>query len=308
MKIEKNKIVFFSVVAIVIIFIVAYTTLILMKDEQAMEHLDQPLVPELKEDKVNYTSKLDALNDLKEVHQTDPPSIYSEQLLDSLGAFDPVQEEDDQQRVADSIYSYGSMNYKIEDWGEGYEEETYLPDLDSLENRPLEQATTTDDFSIAHREFFRVTKRDQVLPEAAERTDTLIAARVHGNQVVRVNDRLELILSQTALINGKRYSENTLIYGFVSLQPNRLHIRITHINHTAVDLKAFDLQDSNEGVYVENSFKAEASREVLDDVVQDINITGVPQISGIKNIFRRNNRNLKVTVLDQYELILKPQL
>ena len=84
-------------------------------------------------------------------------------------------------------------------------------------------------------------------------------------------------------------------------------IHITNINHQEVSLKAFDLQDGNEGIYVENSFQAEASQEVLGDMVDDINIAGVPQVSGVKRIFQRNNRNVKVTITDNYKLILKSQ-
>ena len=47
MKIEKNKIVFGSVLVIVIIFIVAYSTLVLMGEEEATGDLDQPSVPVL---------------------------------------------------------------------------------------------------------------------------------------------------------------------------------------------------------------------------------------------------------------------
>ncbi|MGB5609432.1 conjugative transposon protein TraM, partial [Eudoraea sp.] len=42
-----------------------------------------------------------------------------------------------------------------------------------------------------------------------------------------------------------------------------------------------------------------------DDVIEDINIPGVPQISGVKKVFQRNNRNVKVTVNNNYKLILK---
>ena len=37
-------------------------------------------------------------------------------------------------------------------------------------------------------------------------------------------------------------------------------IHITNINHQEVSLKAFDLQDGNEGIYVQNNFKADASK------------------------------------------------
>ncbi|WP_449405326.1 conjugative transposon protein TraM [Maribacter ulvicola] len=52
----------------------------------------------------------------------------------------------------------------------------------------------------------------------------------------------------------------------------------------------------------------EARQEVVGDIVDDINIVGVPQVSGIKKIFQRNNRTVKVTVTDSYQLILKPTL
>ena len=84
-------------------------------------------------------------------------------------------------------------------------------------------------------------------------------------------------------------------------------IHITNINHQEVSLKAFDLQDGNEGIYVENSFRAEATQEVLGDMVDDVNIAGMPQVSGIKKIFQRNNRHVKVTITNNYKLILKGQ-
>ena len=70
-------------------------------------------------------------------------------------------------------------------------------------------------------------------------------------------------------------------------------IEIENINHRPVKLKAFDLQDGSEGIYVENSFRADVSREVVDDIVGDINIAGVPQVSGIQKVFRKNQRTVK---------------
>ena len=115
-------------------------------------------------------------------------------------------------------------------------------------------------------------------------------------------------LTKAATINNKRVKKNTPIYGFISFQPNRALIEIENIEHRPTKLKAFDLQDGSEGIYVENSFRAEATNEVLDDIIEDINIPSVPQVSGITKVFRRNNRSVKVTVLNNYKLILKPKL
>ena len=142
----------------------------------------------------------------------------------------------------------------------------------------------------------------------AKRTNPFIMVEVNGEQTVRNDERLELRLAVDALINGDSVPRNSLVYGFASFKSNRVFISITNIDNRAVDLKAYDLMDGNEGIYIKNSVRAEATGEVLDDIVQDINIPGVPQIGGIKQVFRRNNRNVRATIYDQYQLILKPSL
>ncbi|ORL43461.1 conjugative transposon protein TraM, partial [Zunongwangia atlantica] len=72
-------------------------------------------------------------------------------------------------------------------------------------------------------------------------------------------------------IQGKYYPAFSPVYGFVSFGPNRVFLKITNIQGDPISLSAYDLQDGNEGIYVVNNFRAEASREVLDDVIQDIN-------------------------------------
>src|SRR5690606_8685482 len=107
-------------------------------------------------------------------------------------------------------------------------------------------------------------------------------------------------LAKEAQIGNKVVPKNTPIYGFISFQPNRAMIRIENIGHSPIKLKAFDLQDGSEGIYVENSFRAEASGEVVEDIVGDINVVGLPHVStalntgvgGIKKVFQRNNRTV----------------
>lgn len=126
-----------------------------------------------------------------------------------------------------------------------------------------------------------------------------------GNQTVKTNYRLQMRLLKDATVYGQHYPKNTPIYGFVSFKPNRTIIDIENINHRPVKLKAYDLQDGSEGIYIENSFRAEVTNQVIGDMVDDINIVGVPQVSGFKKIFQRNHRSAKVTITDNYKLILK---
>ena len=83
-------------------------------------------------------------------------------------------------------------------------------------------------------------------------------------------------------------------------------IEIENIQHQPTTLKAYDIQDGSEGIYVENNFREEATTEVLDDLLGEINIPSIPQVSGVGKLLKTKNRNVKVTVLNNYKLILRP--
>ncbi|MGB5820331.1 MAG: conjugative transposon protein TraM [Saonia sp.] len=308
MKLDKNKIIFIGVIASVVIFIVCYAVFVMGDEEEAQTELTQPVVPELKEEQKEYSSKMDAINDLKEVRESNAPSIYDESLLDSTGLYDPLFQEKERQRIVDSIYSEGRINYESGDYRNTPGNN---PVLARSNTRKDEIEETTINFSKAHQVFFDYEPKSismAISEESNGKTDDFIAVEVNGEQTVKTDSRLELRLAVDALIDGDSIPRNSLVYGFVSFKANRVFINITNINHNPVDLKAFDLLDGNEGIYVKNSFTAEARGEILDDIVQDINIPGVPQVGGIKQVFRRNNRNVKVTIYNQYQLILKPTL
>ena len=305
---DRNKIIFISVIGLVLSFIISYGIFVMGEGDGAETELKQTDVPELGEGQKEYSSKLEAVNDVKEVRESNVPSIYDESLLDSTGTYDPFNQQKERQRIVDSIYSNGRINYESntatnsdynsstpDDVGEG-------PSKDSRSSQP--------DFSKAHSAFFDVPERPgtKTMDTIIGTTDSYIMVEVNGEQTVRTDERLELRLAVDALINGDSVARNSLVYGFASFKANRVFIRITNIENRSVDLKAFDLMDGNEGIYIKNSIQAEATGEVLDDIIQDINIPGVPQIGGIKKIFRRNNRTVKATIFNQYQLILKPSL
>ena len=309
MKVEKNKIVFAAVLAVILIFLVAYSIMVIGDDESENETLEQTLVPELEQNQKEYDSKLDAINDLKEVRETNAPSIYDEKLIDSLGFYDPDLPEKDKQRIVDSIYKSGRIKYSdktYQNMGTKKVVAAVAPEIDSAEIKAA-QKIDAKEMGLEHQLFFASAPVQNEI-SATGTTDATIFAVVDGDQVVKTNSRLRMRLTKAATINNKRIEKNTLVYGFISFQPNRALIEIENIEHRPTKLKAFDLQDGSEGIYVENSFRAEATNEVLDDIIEDINIPSVPQVSGITKVFRRNNRSVKVTVLNNYRLILKPKL
>ena len=256
MKVEKNKIVFAAVLVVIFIFLISYSMMVMGDDKSENENLEQTLVPDLDENQKEYDSKLDAINDLKEVRENNAPSIYDEKFLDSTGLYNP----------------------------------------DLPEQLGLEQQL-----------FFAASPKPNEVSIIGN-TDETIYVVVDGDQIVKANTRLRMRLTKAATINNKLMPKNTPVFGFISFQPNRALIEIENIKHHPTKLKAFDLSDGSEGIYVQNNFRAEATTEVIDDIVSDINIPTVPQVGGITKVFRRNNRNIKVTVLNNYRLILKPKL
>jgi len=309
MKVEKNKIVFASVLVVIFIFLISYSVMFMGYDKSENENLEQTLVPDLEENQKEYDSKLDAINDLKEVRENNAPSIYDEKLIDSLGFYDPDLPEREKERIVDSIYDAGKIQYskrRYQNFGQKRVAQQTAPKIDSAEVE-REQQIEAKELGLEHQLFFAAAPKPNEFSIIGN-TDETIYVVVDGDQVVKANTRLRMRLTESATINGKKMSKNTPIFGFISFQPNRALIVIENIKHHPTKLKAFDLSDGSEGIYVQNNFRAEATTEVLDDIIGDINIPTVPQVGGITKVLRRSNRNVKVTVLNNYQLILKPKL
>ncbi|WP_422350843.1 conjugative transposon protein TraM [Flagellimonas sp.] len=310
MKLEKNKIVFGLVILCVVLFIVGYAMMALGGDEEPSIDNNQIPVPELGEEQEQYKTKLEALDAIKEERQTNAPSIYDESLLDSTGVYDPDLMEKKKMRIIDSIYNEGRIDYSEGTFRKPKTEKVALdhtkPDTipTPKKNDDKDPSIEMKELGLEHQLFFASDPMEQLL-EVNGTTDAQILVRVDGTQTVRQHYRLRMRLLEEAMINGTVIPRNTAIYGFVSFKPNRTMIEIEHIEHIPINLRAHDLQDGSEGIYIENSFRAEATKEVVGDAIDDINIGGVPQVKGIKALFQRDNRLVKVTIMDNYQLILK---
>ena len=309
MKVEKNKIIFAGVLAIIFLFLISYSVMLIEDEDNDEDTLQQTLVPELEDDQKEYDSKLDAINDLKEVRESTAPSIYDEKLLDSTGLYNPDLPEQEKRRIVDSIYDTGRIKYsekRYQNLGQKRAVQQTVSKVDSAEVK-REQKIEAKELGLEHQLFFAASPKPNEVSIIGN-TDETIYVVVDGDQVVQANTRLRMRLTKSATINGKLMPKNTPVFGFISFQPNRALIEIENIKHHPTKLKAFDLQDGSEGIYVENNFREEVTREVLDDVSGDINIPSVPQVGGLTQVFRRSNRRVKVTVLNNYKLILKPKL
>ena len=312
MKIERNKIVFALVILIVVLFMVSYYVIAFSDDEADDINKNQIPVPELMEEQNQYETKLEALDAIKEEKEKTAPSLYPEHMIDDKGYFNPDYMEYEKQRIIDSVYQAEEVNYEERVYRNFEPENSEAKPIVTKEKDTVieinqeENKIASKEIGLEHQLFF-ASSPIMNSTETNLKTDNVIYVQIDGTQTVRKDYRLQMRLSREALVNGKMIPKNTLVYGFISFKPNRTMIEITNINNQPVKLKAFDLQDGAEGIYIENTFRAEATNEVIEDLVDDINVPGVPQVNGIKKIFQRTNRQVKVTVLDNYKLILKPK-
>ncbi len=304
MKLEKNKLVFGIIILLILIFIGGYSMQLLHKDEDPTLENNRIPVPKLEDQRTEYDSKLDAINDLKEVRETNAPSIYDERLLDSAGVYDPDLLDKQKMHMVDSIYNEGRINYAKRSYRNLKSKISEKPVI--VRNDSVVPSAIDTDFNKYHAAFFHEAPELNKLQN--EDSDSMIYAIVNGTQVVKKDFRLELQLTQPAVVSGRKLPKHARLYGFVSFKPNRVMIHITNIEHQEVSLKAFDFQDGNEGVHIVNNFRAEATKELVNDAMDQINIPSVPSTGVLKSVFQRSNRNVKVTITDNYKLILKPKL
>ena len=308
MKLDKKKITFIAVIGAVVIFIITYSILAFGEDDSQKDELQQTQVPVLENPIDDYTSRLDAVDDLKEVRQTNAPSIYDEKYLDSIGVFDPDLLEKEKMRMVDSIYNNSRINYTTGTF------RATNPVRDSAVNaiakkqktQKKETATSVEaidpnELALEQQLFFA----SNPLPVEETANAPSIAVMIDKKQVVKVNDRLKMRTLDDVEIKGVLIPKNTTLFGIVGFKPNRVLLQIENIEDVPLSFKAYDFRDRLEGIYIKNSFREELRQQVLGDVVDDINVPGVPQVTGIKRLFQRSNRQVKVTVNNNYKLILK---
>lgn len=308
MKLKKNKVVGVLMVVSVLLFIVVYSIVTLGKDKAPDLSTGQLPLPKLGAEKKQYGTKLEALEDLREEREVNAPSIYDERLLDSTGLFDAELLEKKKKRIIDSIYAHGRIDYGQGSYRLAQSKALSDPgkaERDSLPPKaPIQTPIPPRELKLEHQLFFVSDPEVPTFPVESS-TDRALLVRVDGTQSVRKDFRLRLRLMEDVVFQGRRIPRNTPVYGYVSFQPNRTLLHIAHIDGQPVDLRAFDLEDGNEGIYIENGFRARATQRAVGDAVEDINLAGLPQLKGIKQLFQRDNRTVRVTVMDNYKLILK---
>lgn len=202
----------------------------------------------------------------------------------------------DPQKVADSTISanWKTLKYIPSSWRRG--ERVAL-----TESEPsIETWTEATDKAMAT--FFTHT-----VVESPPKTDEKILAYVHSDQKVYDKARVILRLAEDYTINGKTYKRNTRIYATAKFSTNRVILNISNVQNDPVKLTAYDRVDGGRGVYVEGeSLIEETASETSRDVIDQVDVNGIPIGSALKRIFKRRARTTSVYLLNNYHVYLKP--
>lgn len=297
MNLEKNKIVFAGVLALILLFLVGYSFWVL-DDKKVEPALTAPELPNWEGADAPFESKIKALDALKEARPETPlPSPYPDHMIDEKGYFNPDYMEYEKQRIIDSVYAREHFSREVSflDAPKGEPVTENIPKGSRPTHPP---ARSAEELALEHQLFFAAQ------PTAAE-SRYFARARIAGDHLLRKQSRIQLQTLEEAALQEETLPKNSTLWGTVQFGLNRVFISVLHPTDETQVLEAYDLQDGLRGIYLENSFRAEAGSQLLQDVVQDVNIAGLPQINGIKNVLRRRQQNLKVTVLDGHRLLLK---
>jgi len=303
MEHRKHKIVFLGVIMVVVLFLGSYTYLVIIEEEDEAG-ISQPSLPEWQETETEYDSKLEALDALKEERPTAIPSAYPDHMMDDKGYFNPDYMEYERQRIIDSIYAKErfkrpeQLNSFTPAKNQISESNPENKSMEKVELAPMVVDKSIQELELEHQLFF-------ASKPVTSNSKLIIPVEIIRNQTLKKDHRVLMQLIQSVTLGKNQFPRNTKVWGTVSFKPNRILISVQQMGKISLNMEAYDQQDGLPGIYVENSFRAQAETEVVDDVVQDINIAGMPHVRGLKSIFQRSNRNIKVTLLDGHQFLLK---
>ncbi|WP_422351027.1 conjugative transposon protein TraM [Flagellimonas sp.] len=308
MKTHKNKIVFVLVMVCTVLFITVYALVTFGKDKKTELDPERIPMPDLDGKTLEYDSKMDALEAIKEERETTTPQLYPDHMVDEKGYFNPDYMEHEKHRIIDSVYQSKSfingvpqMDTEEVPTSKGIETVGKKEDV-----RERKKSISAQALELDHQLFFAskpVLSKDVGIEEKVK-----LLAHVDGDQTLREGHRLAMRLEENTQLHGVTLLRGTRIFGFVKLRPNRVMVEIAQVGDFQMKLLVHDLQDGQVGIYMENHLKGEIVQTSVDETLSEMNLPGLPQFGGIKRIFQRDSRAIKVQVSDQYQIVLKPKL
>lgn len=155
-------------------------------------------------------------------------------------------------------------------------------------------------------------------PDLLDPNTNTIKAIIHQTQEVVSGSVVKLRLLDSIMINGTIIPKNQMIYGLAHVNNERLEINLKTLRYKnsilPVSLSAFDL-DGLEGLFIPGAMNRDASKEGVDDALQNLQImTMDPSIgaqaasAGVqaaKGLFRKKVKQIRVELKAGYQLLLR---
>jgi conjugative transposon TraM protein len=147
-----------------------------------------------------------------------------------------------------------------------------------------------------------------------------ITAKVHGEQQVQHGAILKLRLCEDILIRGEKIPAGRFVFGQVSLEQERLQIKIRSISCNGqlypVSLSVFDL-DGIAGIHIPSSVEREVVKQSTEQAVQSVGLPSVTHslpaqiasagIGTAKNLLWRKLRQVRVNIKSGYQVFLRDE-
>ena len=152
---------------------------------------------------------------------------------------------------------------------------------------------------------FFSSKKEDKSNTSSQSNNILIYAVIKGDQIIKDRDRVTLMLTKNTTIRDKVFLKNTIFFATASFQNDRVNLVIVNINQVQVNLKAYDAEDGGLGLHVSQSLLAESYREVVNDVTDEFDVSGIPLGGTIKKILKRKQQIPKISLLNNQKIIIK---
>ncbi len=162
------------------------------------------------------------------------------------------------------------------------------------------------------------------LSDESEEKDSLkggtIMAVVHNEQTVQDGSIVKLRLLQDVFVKGQTIHVGSFVYGSVSLDGERLQIKITSIQYTQhlypVELKVFDM-DGLEGIHIPGSSGRTSIKQSAEQGIQSSSVLSFDPsfkaqaaavgVNAAKSLLSKKVKLERVTVKAGYKVMLKDE-
>lgn len=179
------------------------------------------------------------------------------------------------------------------------------------EEAPVQQPTVVAQQTSAPKvnsnsinNFFSSSKKKEIVKQ------DVVYAVIKGDQMgIKNNQRVTLLLPKDVTIDGKLFKKNTIVYAKATFSGSRVNFTVTSINQNPVQLMGYDAQDGGLGLQVTESLIGETTSGVIDQNANDSGLDDIPVVGKtLNNILRKKNREVKIDLLNNQKMILKPSV